>query len=297
MISTALMAETIEPGLTEVLQNAFDEVPEQHLQFFKVKDSENANEDYITIAMFGSMPEKYEGQPVQLDELREAYKTTLTAKTFSLGVRITREAVEDAKYGILNGISAGLGVSGRDAAENSGANIWNRGFNDSYVGGDSEPLFGDNSARTHPLKGGGTWRNTLSSAADLAFGSLDQALIDIRSTVNDRGLLIRLTPELLVVPPELETTALQLVGSDLQPFTQENQVNVFRKRLKVAVWDYLTDTDGWGIMCREHKMIFQNRVPLGTEMEVFRGDMIYTARRRFVHGWKDPRGVFGVEGA
>ena len=299
MINSALLAETIEPGLTEVLMAAFEEVPEEFRELFKLKSSDKANEDYLTVAGLGSMPSKAEGQGVQLDEIREAYKTTLSAVSHALGVRITREALADQLYGLLKGVSAMLGVSGRDAAENSGGNIFNRGFNDSYVGGDSEPLFGDNSAGTHPLKGGGTERNTLSTQADLSVASLNQALIDIRGTVNDRGLQIVLRPEILLVSPSDEKKANQLIESEKEPFTAENQINTFRRKMRVVVNDYLTDTDAWFILCKEHKLIYQEREKLNTMMNVDpnTGDMIYLAFRRFVFGWKDWRGVFGSQGA
>lgn len=86
-------------------------------------------------------------------------------------------------------------------------------------------------------------RNNLGSAAALSIAALSgarQAMRQQKSVEGDRTSGV--VPEVLLVGPELETTAEQII-SDIQAATVDD-VNVFSKKLKVAVEDRLDGT-GW----------------------------------------------------
>ena len=304
MATTRLnFANLVVPGLDEVLYDEFESVPTQHDLIFPMDISGQKREVGQTVAGFGSMPQKDEGAPITEDKPYQGYQTTLTHLEYAMKFAITKTMWEDEQYGVMSGMSKNMGVAARDAKEVAAANIFNNGFSDSFVGGDSEPLFGDATNYDHPMAvGSTTLKNRLSSNADLTVSSLTQALIDIRGTVNDRGLLVVLNPATLIVPPELEMIAEQILGSDKEPFTADNQINAIRKRgLKLIVWDYLTDSDAWYVGCDKARTGLRgfNRIPLQTESgdDINTGNAVYTARQRFIFGWFDWRGIFGNPGA
>lgn len=86
-------------------------------------------------------------------------------------------------------------------------------------------------------------RNNLGSAAALSVAALAGARVAMRRQTSIEGDRKNgVVPEVLLVGPELETTAEQIV-SEIQAATVD-EVNVFSKKLKVAVEDRLDGT-GW----------------------------------------------------
>ena len=63
------------------------------------------------------------------------------------------------------------------------ANVLNNAFNSSFAGGDGKELC----ATDHPTIAG-TFKNELSTSADLNETSLEQSLIDIAALTDERGL-------------------------------------------------------------------------------------------------------------
>lgn len=297
--TTTVFANIVQPGLSAVTYEQFEPKKWYWKDAFVEAKSDLKDEDYQTIAGPASMPEKSEAANISLDEFLEGYKTTLTNAEYALTVEFTPALVEDARYGFMKKVAGMMGKSARDCKEVQAANVFNRGFSDSYTFGDAEPLFGDNSAKTHPLAKGGTWRNTLSTAADLTNTSLEQAIIDIAATVDDAGMIQVLIPKVVIVPTALAVTVKQLLKSNLQAYTDENQVNAWLGELTYVVNPYLTDPDAWFIACQDHNMVFQNRVNLETwtDVDPRSRNLIYGMRQRLKFGPREPRGVFGSPGA
>jgi hypothetical protein len=99
-----------------------------------------------------------------------------THVTYGLGYIITREAEEDNQYQeVAEGNAASLPWSMLTTKEIVHANILNRGFNGSYVGGDGQPLF----SASHPVANG-TFSNII-TAADLSEASLEDGLSTLMS--------------------------------------------------------------------------------------------------------------------
>jgi len=151
---------------------------------------------------------------------------------------------------------------------------------------------------------GGTFRNELSTAADLNETSLENMLIDISTLVDERNMIIALRGMKLIIPPALQFVADRLVSSTLRTATSDNDVNALRNMGMlpdgVVVNHFLTDTDAFFIKTdvpNGFKMF--ERSPLATSMEADfdTGNMRFKARERYSFGFSDPRCVFGSPGA
>ena len=70
----------------------------------------------------------------------------------------------------------------------------------------------------------------------LTAANLETYLNTMRSTnaVDDRGEVIYNEPDVLVVPPGLEQTAIRVIQSEFQPGSANNDVNAIRNRFKVV---------------------------------------------------------------
>lgn len=92
-----------------------------------------------------------------------------------------------------------------------------------------------------------THKNYVSSGVVLSLGSLTAAKLAMRRQTGLAGELITITPKYLVVPPELEILAMQLIHSSIVP-TTTSQTNPFYGAFEVIVDPFLTNTTAWYII-------------------------------------------------
>ena len=173
----------------------------------------------------------------------EAYKSTaeITNSLRARGFQVNELAVLVDRSGRLRRAAEKLGVSAQHSKETIAAGLLNNGFATNHATR-AVPLF----SNSQPLFGGGTYDNLISG--DLAVATLDSAMIQFGNFVDDRGLKINLMPKYLGVTPNDRRVALQLIGSPREPFTAENQINVFQNEVQVIVNPWYTDADNAFLM-------------------------------------------------
>lgn len=301
IITTSSFAKALWPGVNAWYGKAYGEYNVEYDKLFDKFNSRRNYEEDVGITSFGLAVVKPEGAPIQYDSENQGFTTRYTHVVYALGFIITREIMDDDLYDVVGQRKAqGLAFSMRQTKEIVGANVYNRAFNSSYVGGDGVSLI--NSA--HPNVAGGTWSNTLSVAADLSEAALEQACIDIQRFRNDRGLLIQVRPESLIIPPDLEFEAYRIlkstgrVGTDLNDVNALNSMGKFRKG--VVVNHYLTDPDAWFIRTDvKDGMKYFERVAdeFNMDNDFDTDNAKFKAYSRYSFGWTDPRALYGSPGA
>ena len=115
---------------------------------------------------------------------------------------------------------------------------------------------------------------------------------------DDRGNLISVQPDLILVPRNLEETAWEIISSKGKVDSAENNANFHFGKYKLAVWDYLTDTNNYFVIdSAMAKMFLQwfDRIPLEFFQDKSFDTLIakYAAYDRFSFGWSDWRWVYG----
>lgn len=287
--------DLLAPGFRDIFVETSKQYPEMYTQLFNVKNSTRQYEEDSSISGFGTVPEKDEGVGIVYDDPIQGFNVRYTHRTHGLGFRVTREMWEDDQYGAMKKMPAALGRSMRITIETDAANVYNRGFNSSYAGGDGKELL----ATDHPLTGGGTGRNELSAAADLSETSLEQAMIDIAAITDDRGLLIAKRPVKLVVGPAFAWTAQRLLQSTLAPGSANNAVNPANGLMPYIVNPYLTDPDAWFIILDDSELnwFWRRRPDLEQGNDFDTEDAKFKVTARWSRGWSDWRSVFGSPGA
>ncbi len=176
--------------------------------------------------------------------------------------------------------------------------IINNGFDSNYAGGDGKELF----ATDHPLAGGGTFANELSTAADLSEESLEDAFIAIRKIVDERGIPAMVKPKKLIVPVDSEFIAKRVLMTPNAPGTANNDINAIKGVLPGGfdISEYIADTDAWFIKTDcEHgmKKFVRRKLRRAMEGDFETGNVRYKASQRYSFGWTDPRGMFASPGA
>ncbi len=299
-INTSSFAKALWPGVNAWYGKEYNEYPVEYKDLFETFTSKRAWEEDVGVSSFGLAVVKPEGSSIQYDTERQAFTTRYTPVVYALGFTITREVVDDDQYDIVGQRKAqGLAFSMRQTKEVVGANVYNRAFSSSYLGGDGKELL----ATDHPSLAGGTWSNELTTAADLSEASLEQACIDIAAFTNDRGLLIAVRPKTLIIPRQLMFEAKRILSSDGRVATADNDLNALKTLgviPQVVTNHYLTDVDAWFIRTdAKHGMkYFERRADeFGMDNDFDSENAKYKATARYAFGWTDPRGLFGSPGA
>ena len=304
VITTNNFAKDLIPGVKTWYGQKYKEYPIEYLDIFEKMNSTRAFEEEVGVTGFGLAAIKNEGTGIAYDEQEQGFVSRYTHVTYGLGFIITREMYED---GIAVTVALrranSLAFSIRQTKEIVGANILNRAFTAAYTMGsnsDGKELC----ATDHPNKAGGTWRNELSTPADLSESALEQACIDIANFTTDKGLTIAIRPKALIIPQALEFDAYRILESIGQSGTANNDINALRSSGKfpqgIMVNHYLTDTDAWFIKtdCPDGLKYMERRADsFGTENDFDTENAKFKATFRGSFGWSDPRGIFGSPGA
>lgn len=208
--------------------------------------------------------EKPEGEDLQADAPMEGYTVICKNRTFGRVARFSKESVEDAqKTGNL--IQQTVGSWGRSylrSKEKFYAKFFNKGamtagddvFDNTITGVvddpsgkkiyDGKPFF----STSHEDKLGNTYSN-YSASNSLTSSNLQTVYTTFTSTNNrdDRGNIIELTPDTLLIPPALNFTARVILETQAIPGSADNDINVLTNILNPVVYSYLDDSDGWFI--------------------------------------------------
>ena len=300
-ISRAQLAKELEPGLNALFGMEYARYDDEHAEIYETESSDRAFEEEVMLTGFGSAPVKSEGAAVTFDDAQEAFTARYTHETISLAFSITEEAIEDNLYDRLaSRYTKALARSMAHTKQVKSAAVLNNAFDSTITGGDGKELC----ATDHPLTNGNTFRNELSTAADLNETSLENSLIDISAFVDERGLKVSVRGTKLIVPPALQFVADRLLESTLRPGTADNDINASRNMGMLpegyVVNHYLTDSDACFIKTDTPRgFLHFERLPMSTKMEgdFDTGNMRFKARERYSFGFSDPRCVFGSPGA
>ena len=300
-----LYLQSMLPAIDEVVMTKYSQFPDEFSSVFRMDSSSRSIEQTTEVTGFGQFAVIPEGGDARYDDALPGFNKTYIHAQYGLGFRVTKVAMDDDKFGVVKKLATELGRSAKETKEVTVANVINTGFNDTFspstvVGPDGVTLF--NTA--HPLIGGGTQSNRLSYATDPDVTSIQLVLTLMRQTLDQRGKKLRIPPKTLIVPPNLEFIAAELLGGQDRPDTANRTINAFRRRSGLPsfdswmVWDYLTDPDAWMVEgnVEDTELRYYDREPFNTVHDIdFDSRSVKTAGwMRFVAGFNGFYGIVGV---
>ena len=299
-ISRSQLVKELEPGLNALFGLEYKNYADEHAEIFDVENSDRAFEEEVMLSGFANASVKPEGSGVNYDTAQESFTARYTHETLALAFSITEEAIEDNLYDRLaSRYTKALARSMANAKQVKAANVLNNAFSSSFTGGDGVELC----SAVHPIVAG-TFKNELSTAADLNETSLEQALIDIAAMTDERGLKIAAKGVKMIIPSALQFTAERLMKSQGRTATADNDINAVGSMGMIpqgyVVNHYLTDTDAFFIKTdvpNGLKMFVRAPIKTAMEGDFETGNVRYKARERYSFGFSDPRGIFGSPGA
>lgn len=305
-----LFGATMLPVLEELFRAEVEMHPSRRSELFKIVQSDRdiwQATELHDMPLFSEVPE---GSDYSFQRPRQGANKTLKPVKFGLGFSISEEAVDDGKFDYIADAIRKMARSAMESQEIQAMNIFNNGFS-SEVAADGLSVF--NAA--HTLPSGLTFRNVLSTPADLSASSLEQMLTDFETQfIGDTGIIYNYRPKVLFVHPSNKRLAKELIGSDLKPdvalsgatgITNINNYNSFKEEgLRVVSSPHLTDIDAWFMLANpmETGLRIVSRKPIetkagGSDVGFLSDSILYKSRYREKIGVTHPYAIFGTAGA
>lgn len=291
----------VEPILNEAFDGIYDQRKDEYKQIFKeMPGIPRAYHEEPVMYGFGMAPELPDGMPVTYQAGGILFQKRYVYQVFGLAYALTKVLVEDGDHIRIGATYAKhLAQSLIETKETNGANIINRAYNASYVGGDGVAL----GSASHPIVNG-TFSNILATPAVLSQTSLEQLIIQLRTQgVDNNGKKIRLQPLKLVVSPGNELQAEVLLNSVLRTGSANNDINPVKSMgylKEAAVISRMTSTTQWGILTdapEGFKCLTRRTMEKSMEGDFETDSIRYKATERYNMGWTDPRCFFSTAGA
>lgn len=298
--------DILDPAFRKVYGDEIRQLPQLGMTIFNVDSSVKNIEKDTSATGLSKLVQKSEQAPITYEDEVEGFNVTYTHLTFGKGTSVSQELWEDDQFGVMRRKPQNLAQAKVRTQEQFAADIFNYGFTNGgggsapFTGPDSLSLF--NTAHTRE-DGGATQSNQITS--DLSEDSIENALVTMRATLDGKGQLMLVQPTTLLVPPALEKEARILMDSMGRTGTTNNDINPYKGRLEVVVWDYLGSAAGgsdtaWFIYDRAvHELNWFNRSDRGLEGPDWDFDT-KTARWstvcRWSAGWSNWRGIYGSKG-
>jgi phage major head subunit gpT-like protein len=300
-------AELLTPQLTEAFFVGFTDSGRRASlidRIYRIVPSERAFEEHLGVGQFSSSGWNFEDSGrIQYDDRNKGYKKTFTHVEFAKGFMVQRKLMDDNLQEIPRNNAEELGDAAFRFREKAAALLFTNAFTDSGTDDYGFPIAGSDAvglaSAAHPNS------PTDSAATQTNEGTLSLTKANVRTTreahmalADDRGDILNIMPDILLVPPELEDDALEIVRSTLDPTSANNAINPQAGRFAVVVWHYLTDANAWfmidsGRMRRD--LLWYERIPVefarDVDFETLQAK--FRAYMRFSRGARDWRWLYG----
>jgi len=248
----------LDPGLRKIFMDEYTLPEGQRENLFGIEKSSKAVEYDLGIGGTGDLAE-FDGT-ISYDDFKQQYRTSYTHKEWVKGMKIERKLVDDDQYSVINKRPQQLALVAKRTMEKHAASVFNNAFTTSiFAGGDGLALC--SSAHTY-IGTATTVGNTGTTA--LSATAVEATRLLMRQFTDETDNLMISSGDTIIVPPNLEETAWEIVNASGKMDTAENNPNFNKGKYKVVVWDYLTDTNNW--FMADNKMMkmylkWFNRVP------------------------------------
>jgi hypothetical protein len=302
-LTSGNFADLLKPGLRRIFDIAMSRPRPMMEMLFGQEVSTRYEEQYQGMGAQGLVP-PFDGT-VPYHDFDAGYRTDIRNYEFAMGMQVERRLVDDDQFNQIMRRASNMADSFNTSIETDAASIFANGFTDSGTnrmgastnGGDGVGLL----STAHP-HGPANTNNTQANEATLALNidNLDTTRQAMRNFTDDKDQLLGVNPDILLVPPELERDATQLVNERAiyEPGSAQYDVNMFAGRFRPVVWDRLTDGNAWflidSVLMKQH-LIWQWRIkPEFAEAEDFDGlTAKFRGYMRYGIGWTDWRWIYG----
>lgn len=267
--------ELITKDMYKVLFEQHDQLSNIGDQLFDMGTMDGAYEKETNLIGAGKMMERPEGNPINMENALEGDPIYGKARTYSAGTWFTNEQVQDAQKGEIANILKDYAKTWSQAyfqtIESERAKLFNYGgytaghsiFNNSVAGTpdpsgdfvyDLKPFF-NLSGNLRSNKVGSTFYN--GHALALTADNLKTVYTRMTSQNNrdERGNLIQIIPNVLLVPPGQKFTAIEIIKNTNTSNLRSSVENI----TDIVEWQFLTNSSAWFLGVKGKGIKFRNR--------------------------------------
>lgn len=301
-ILSANVAKLYDARISKAFYQNLVQHSEEYSKWCEVMGSKN---QYEKVALFGELP-----MPGVVGEHEDAPETsfkagperTWTHVKYGFTLIASQESIEDERFPVIVDTAKSMGTAMRHRIETQGAYDLNNAFTASTVGASdtaSETLIATSHA-TFTGAGGAAQANRPSTDVTLGADSLWAGVDNFQGLKDHEGNPVMAIPKLLIIPPALERTAIEILKSVEVPYKSTNEINAIKTRgLDYVVGHYLTSSTAWYLVTDKKPIRFyMRRAPQVKPEDLIRSDSrTWTITARMSHGPYDWYQIYGTDGA
>jgi len=268
---------------------------------FGIESSQSSVEYSQGLGNGGLVPE-YNGADdpsnaqVQFDSFNPLYETTFTHKEYAKGLQIGRKLWDDNQSGLIRRKASALGIEYGQTRATHAASVFNNAFSASYLGADGKALC----ATDHPTSPTDSTSISNKGTTAFSYSAVKSVLQAGRRMKNDRNIPMPMFYDTLIVPVELEESAVEQLSAAAKPGTADNDANAI-SRIRIVSDPYLTDANNWFMVdsaqAKLHLLWFNRVLPELALDPTSDFNLVarYRGYMRYSFGWDDFRFVYGNE--
>lgn len=296
MIINAQNIRSMEVGFQTLFNRGHESGSPEYGLIATEVPSNTSEENYGWI---GQIPQMHEWVGERVLQNLSGYTYTIRNKSFENTVSIDRDEIEDDRFNVYAPVVQGMGASAAVAPDKTVFELFHNGFKEK--GFDGVSFFN----ASHPVGDDKKSKYSNLGTKKLSQESFLAARQGIMSLVGDKGQTLDLVPDLLVVPPALESAAKLILEAD----TINGTTNVTKGMAKLKVSTKLAaHPDEWFLLCTSEFLkpfiLQMRRKPKFTGMTrdtdynvFFKKKYIYGTDGRWNAGYGFPQMAFGSTGA
>lgn len=267
--------------LKTTFNNAFDAAPSQWQQTAMLVPSGSGQNDYTWLSLFPKM-RKWIGD--KAIKALEAFKYTVVNDDWEATVKVDRNDIEDDNLGIYAPQAQMAGYSAKQLPDEIVADLKNNAFANTCYDGqyfyDTDHPVGEAKTSTSN-KGTAALSGATQAAAAASYGAGRTAIMSFK---DDEGRPLALIPDVLEVPPALETEGRRLVEMEK---LADDTPNPYKGTAKLVVNPRLTSTTAWFLHCTSMPVkpfVYQERkAPVFVEQTDLQSDNVFL-RKKYLFG-------------
>lgn len=300
-INTSSYPKALWEGVKLWWDDAAADTPLYAPLMFRKESSTKNYEEYVQSVGLGLAVVKPEGTPISFDTMGQGFVTRGTNVAYGLGIITTHEELKDNQYvKLTQKRTVALRRAFHETHNINATNIFNRAFTAAYAGGDGVSLL--NTA--HPNFSAGTWQNKLAVDSALSQAAIEDMLILMMQSKDDKGYIQPLMGDKLIVHPNNYFNAERIlktptaVGSNVRDINPVATQGLLRGGLVSN--PYLTATGPWFITTNaQDGLIWQEReaLQMWEDNDSDTRNFKVGAYERYTFLWANPRGCFGSNAA
>lgn len=279
MANISSFAEDVYPALTKMIFDEMDRYPEMYPKIFNVESTDRWYDEQFSEVGYGLFAETGDQETYNQDDMYPGYYTRFRQVKYTKYFRVSEDLINFERYIEMGRRAKDLGQKAAVTRETIAASVYNNAFVTNLF--DGVPLFSTN----HPgYPGSGqTFANTLSVNTSLSFTAYQAVLAALKTTTDERGILIMQIPRTLVVHPQNEVVAREILNSAGRPDTAnraDNEINKVFGGIDLFVYPFLTSPTMWYVVCDTFYVFSYEfeKLKVRPEVDPFNGDNMVFGR-------------------